>query len=100
NLDGKFKYSKIVDVKIDGNNIALQLFPNPVKDILFVQANGENEKATIQIIDMTGRKLKEIKVALNGNTSLSVDVNNLPNGIYNLVLNTKERTLVRKFIKE
>ena len=99
-VDGKFIYSKIVAVKIDRNNIALQFFPNPARDILFIQATGESGNATIRIIDMTGRKLKEIKVNLNRNTSLSVDINRLPHGMYNLVLNTKENTFVRTFIKQ
>ncbi|MEP6594442.1 MAG: T9SS type A sorting domain-containing protein [Ginsengibacter sp.] len=98
--DGKFMYSKIVAVKLERNNIALQVFPNPARDILFVQAIGGNENAIIQIIDIGGRKLKEIKVGLNGNTSLSVDISNLPTGIYNLVLNKQEKTWTRQFIKE
>jgi len=78
----------------------LLAFPNPAKDILFVQASGTNEKATIQIIDAGGRKLQETRVVLNGNTSLSFDIANLPQGLYNLILNKKEKTWMRKFIKE
>lgn len=97
--DGKFTYSNIVAVKISGNN-KLHLFPNPTKDILFVQADGQQENATIQIVDATGRKIKEFKVGLNNNTSFSINVNFMPKGIYNLVLRKKEKTEVRTFIKK
>jgi uncharacterized delta-60 repeat protein len=99
-VDGKFIYSKIIAVKMDRDNIALQIFPNPVRDILFIQATGENVNATIQIVDVIGRRLKEIKVALNGNTSLSFEISTLPAGIYNLILNNQEKILAKKFIKE
>ena len=67
---------------------------------MFVQASGENEKATFQIVDAIGRKLKEVKVTLNGNTSFSIYINNLPKGIYNLYVRTKTTTETRRFIKE
>ena len=98
--DGKFTYSNIIAVIIDGKNISFQIFPNPARNILFVQVNGENENATIQIIDATGKKLKEQKVTLNGNTSLSFDIKNLPKGMYNLLLLKKNKTKFLKFIKE
>ena len=97
--DGKFTYSNIVAVKINADN-KLQIFPNPAKRILFVEANGNNENAIVQIVDGGGRKLKEVKVFLNGKTSFSVDISNLPNGIYNLILHKKEKTEVQRFIKK
>jgi uncharacterized delta-60 repeat protein len=97
--DGKFSYSNIVAVKIT-TDIKLQIFPNPAKNILFVEANGNSENAIVQIIDGGGRKLKEMKVFLNGGTSFSVDISSLPNGIYHLILHKTEKTEVQTFIRE
>jgi uncharacterized delta-60 repeat protein len=97
-IDGKFTYSNIVAVKITLDN-KLHIFPNPATKILFVEANGNNENATIQIVDAGGRKLKEMKVFLNGETSFSVYISNLPKGIYNLIVHKKEKTEVQRFIK-
>jgi hypothetical protein len=99
-LDGKFTYSKTVTVKMEGSNTTLQLFPNPAKNILNVQINAGNEKATIQIIDMSGRKVKEEKITLNGTTTVSVDINNLPKGTYNLLLKGSSINEQKKFVKE
>jgi uncharacterized delta-60 repeat protein len=98
-VDGKFTYSNIVAVKINAE-IKLQIYPNPAERILFVEANGSNENAIVQIVDGGGRKLKEVKVFLNGKTSFSVDISSLANGIYNLILHKKEKTELQKFIKK
>jgi hypothetical protein len=49
----------------------------------------KNEMATIQIVDATGRKMKEEKITLNGNASVSIDINNLKKGTYILLLRSK-----------
>ncbi len=98
--DGKFTYSKIVAVRFFGNSNALQIFPNPAKDILHVQVTGSNDNALLQITDMAGRKLKEQKIALNGTTSVSVDINYLPKGMYTLILKTNSKTEHQKFVKQ
>ena len=98
--DGKFKYSKIVSVNISNQLIPLKIFPNPASDILFVQASGNNEIATFKIEDAMGRTVKGAELTLNGNTSFTVDINNLPKGVYNFVLFKNKKTEVREFIKK
>ncbi len=87
-------------IAIDDLNTTLQIFPNPAKDILNVQVIGSNESATIQIIDRTGRKVREGKITLNGNTTFPVDINNLPKGTYTLLLKNKSLNEQKKFVKE
>ena len=99
-IDGKITYSKTVSINIDDNSFTLKLSPNPTKNTLFVKAGGDNEKGTFIIYDVSGRKMQEIKVDLNGATSFSIDVNNLPAGIYNLQLQTISATYTKRFIKE
>jgi uncharacterized delta-60 repeat protein len=96
--DGKYTYSNVVAIKINAAG-KLRIFPNPVGPTLFVQADG-NEKATVRIVDASGRKIKEIKLLLNGTTSFSIDVNNLAQGLYNLILYKENKTEALKFIKE
>ena len=98
--DGKFTYSKVVAIKMDSRNVRLQIFPNPARNILNIQVNGFNENAVLQIIDITGRKVKEEKISLNGTTSVSVDINNLSKGTYNLLLKGNSINEQKKFVKE
>ena len=97
--DGRFSYSKVVAVKMNATDF-LQIFPNPVHDILFVQANGINENATLEITDATGRKLKEEKIILNGSTSFSVDIKDIPKGVYYLLFQSSSKIQQRKFVKQ
>jgi uncharacterized delta-60 repeat protein len=59
-VDGNFKYSKTLIIKFDGQlSTSMQVFPNPVKDLLQVQLpNGLNGTVGLQIIDMQGRVVK------------------------------------------
>lgn len=98
-IDGKFTYSRIVSVRRDNNNAALLLSPNPATNMLYVQATG-NEPVTIQIADVTGHILQQQKISLNGNTSFSVNVQQLPAGNYYLLLKGKEIQQVHQFLKQ
>ena len=90
--------SKVINVNLNDNNFTIKIYPNPAKNSLLVSTNGENEKATFQITDNNGMKIKEIKTTLNGSTS--IDIHALPIGIYNLQISTKTNTRIIKFIKE
>ncbi len=98
--DGKFTYSKVVAIKMDSENVRLQIFPNPARNILNIQVNGYSEKALLQIIDITGRNVKEEKISLNGTTSVAVDVNNLPKGTYEVILKGNSINEQKKLVKE
>ncbi len=63
-----------------------------------MQVNGY--KCNTGIIDITERKVKEEKISLNGNTSVPVDINQLPKGTYNLFLKSKSINEQKKFVKE
>ena len=99
-VDGKFTFSKIVAVKNDNNESSFRIFPNPANEILYVQASGSNDFTTLQIFDAGGRKLKEEKVMLNGNASTSIDIKDLPKGVYNLLLKSKTVNEHQKFVKQ
>lgn len=97
--DDKFSYSKVVAVNMNATSY-LQIFPNPANNILFVQASGENENASFQIVDITGKKLKEEKIVINGAISISIDISNIPRGTYTLILQKKYRIEQKKFLKQ
>jgi N-acetylneuraminic acid mutarotase len=97
--DGKFTYSKIVEVNMYLKK-NLQIFPNPANDIIYVQANGDNENATVQIFDVSGRKVIEEKIVLNGTISFSLSIKNIPQGTYSLILKKQYTIEQQKFVKQ
>ncbi len=87
----------MTSIEITQKDVKFEIFPNPVNELLNIQAKGLNESATIKIVDMRGAKLIEINgaIALNG-----IDVSSLESGMYILQLKTKKGKLQQElFIK-
>lgn len=98
--DGKVSFSKTVSVNLYKEIFTWKIFPNPVQNILYVRTNNKSEKATLQITDAAGRKIKEVNVTLNGNSYFAIPIFQLQKGMYNLQLKTSTKTETKPFIKE
>jgi len=102
-FDGKYKYSKIVVAHLTADlSFKVQVFPNPVKEVLQVQLPaGLSGTIGLQIIDMNGRIVQRSNIASNGNAlSTSLDIGNLSNGIYLVEARAGSTLLTNRFIKE
>lgn len=97
--DGEYTYSKVIAIKNDGSNYTVKIFPNPAQGSLFIQARGLNDWATLQVFDVSGRKLKEERILLNGDTH-TLNIKNLSKGVYNLFVKGKIVNEHQKFVKE
>ena len=69
------------------------IYPNPVKDILYFQSGGKVFKVTVFSLD--GKKIKE-EATLNQN----INVQSLPNGVYMIQLQKTTGIETVKFIKQ
>ncbi len=98
--DGKFTYSNVIAIKRNGLSSSFKIFPNPANEILYLQASGNNEFGTLQIFDGSGRNLKEDRIYLRNNTSISINIKALPNGVYYLLLKSKTINERQKFVKQ
>jgi parallel beta-helix repeat protein len=98
-MDGHFTYSKIVAVTMDAAQTTLSLFPNPAARELTVHifATGLLQ---LKLVDLNGRILKEEVRQLSGNTSTILDISNLSEGVYILILQNSNEIQYRKFIKQ
>ncbi|OQP63188.1 hypothetical protein A3860_25190 [Niastella vici] len=102
-VDGNFKYSKILTIKFDGQLTAnMQAYPNPVKDLLQVQLpDGLNGTVGLQIIDMQGRVVRRNNLGSDGNAlNTTVDVSTLVQGIYILKAQAGNTTVITRFTKQ
>ncbi len=73
-----------VVVEPAAGNGDIRVYPNPVSDevnimVALTRANGQ---ATVEIYDITGRKVKNQVLAIAGQEPYRLDVSNLPSGIY------------------
>ena len=70
------------------------LYPNPANSVLNI--SGVNGSETIQLLDMTGKVLRDVPAKQN----TQFDVSRLPNGIYLIrVVSTNGQPTLKKFVK-
>ena len=77
--------------KLQGDLYILNIYPNPASSFLTIQTN--EEIATVTIFNITGSVVQ----FENSNT---FSVENLMSGIYFLQISTKNRMVIKRFIKE
>ena len=73
------------------------VYPNPAEDFITI-ANGMATEATeYQIIDLSGRQMAPIRLENNGGSS-QLDVSQLKNGWYILMIRNEQQVVYKKFI--
>jgi len=77
---------------IDDGNIVM--YPNPAKNIITIY-NDRYVINNIEIIDITGKILKQLTVE---NNQISVNVNDLEKGVYFVNINTEKTKIVKELI--
>ncbi|MEO9005237.1 MAG: T9SS type A sorting domain-containing protein [Ginsengibacter sp.] len=96
-VDGKFTFCKIITVNIvEGKS--LRIYPNPARNTLFLHSSGIDANALFQILDLSGKKVKEQKLVLTGTTF--VDISDLPKSVYKIIIKTKTNTEQLTFVKK
>lgn len=79
------------------NNFSLEVYPNPASDKLFINIEGQAaNNLTLQINDISGRLIKEIKTL---GAIETIDISDLAAGTYIVKLNKGTGTSVKKFSK-
>jgi len=84
----------IIEERTDEGQI--RLYPNPAKDLLFVDVSlpGESE---MSFIDIYGKEVKKLRIEQKSR----IDVSGLNKGIYFLVISSREQIIYKtKFIKD
>jgi hypothetical protein len=76
------------------------IYPNPCKENLTIRSLvSENENYTLEIMDITGKRMKTIANETFSQTQ-SIDIADLPSGIYVLIINSEKGRATKKFIKK
>lgn len=78
--------------EINSDKTQFSIYPNPVKDVLFIKSKEKVVKA--EIYDVAGRILSSVSVTDN-----SINTSELTKGNYMIKLFTKDKSTVQKFIK-
>ena len=76
-------------------NQALQIFPNPASDYINIMYSGEEEILFFELINQYGKRVF-IKEDLSQNKYFSLNVSNLPTGIYFINIFTENNLAISK----
>ncbi|MFK7749183.1 MAG: T9SS type A sorting domain-containing protein [Kordia sp.] len=99
-VDKAFNYSNeiiISDATLsvnDAETTTFKLYPNPSKGTLNIQTT-TNDAVSIRMYDMLGKEVLNIDKVTN-----TVDISNLKNGMYLVKIETNNKSITKKIIKE
>ena len=78
----------------DNNGQSFEVYPNPTKDILNINAKGIGSSYKVQIIDMTGA------IVMTADNAKTVNTSTLSTGNYIIRLIADGKTYVNRFTKK
>jgi hypothetical protein len=98
-IDGKETYTAIRRTSCEGKSFSSTLYPVPARDKMTLVVRSDRAVTTnLQILDMNGRMIKQIRTNINnGNTNIIIDVNSLPQGEYMLMSTDPSVRITKKF---
>ena len=80
-------------------NESLQLFPNPVNDILNFSGSFFDNDATIKVYNVLGKNvLSKTLLANSSKANKFINVSSLPKGFYMVVISNKTKTVTEKIL--
>jgi hypothetical protein len=99
--DGKIKYSKVLSVDIRKANSNISLYPNPVKDVLYISFDAAKAgHANLVVLDAQGKQvLLENNLVQKGINLLHLNASKLASGTYFLRIQNDDMLEVVKFVK-
>ena len=79
--------------------VEVQVYPNPVSDVLQISVSGVNDALEIMLVDMSGRVLSNEQVN-DASQLISIPVQDLNSGMYQVVVKSMFGTVNKRFIKK
>ncbi|MEM9820959.1 MAG: alpha-amylase family glycosyl hydrolase [Bacteroidota bacterium] len=101
-LDGQFDYSEVELVRLDAKNQSLQIQPNPLiqKGHLIFRSE-ETSNIELTVYNAQGQLMRSWRESVSrGSNDLTIDLGQLENGVYQLVLQQGEQTWSETFVKQ
>jgi hypothetical protein len=92
-IDGSVSEWSLTDFRIQG----LQVYPNPVKEMLSIRLNGISSNGRISIVDGTGRAVRQMSVA---GTPINIDTRTWASGMYLVLYDDGQNRYTVKIVKE
>ena len=90
-------YSRIVAINFTEVNTAMQVYPQPAKDVFYIMSNGNYPAAQIMLHNASGKVVYQQNMGLRNGVSVTVPVGNVASGVYYLTItNATDKQVVYK----
>ena len=104
-IDSRYIYSNIAELRLDTKEISFHLYPNPTQDILNIEYQLFNidRASRVQILNAAGEVVYTNRVEPNANLSavqLAVEVRNFASGTYFIKITGNGESIIKQFVKE
>lgn len=96
-FDGASDYSLTRFVTATVGNVSFIVYPNPAKNLLTISADAIIT-GTARVIDLNGRIVWRSK--LSATNEEKIDISDLSEGVYQLVIDTPQGTVIKKIVKK
>lgn len=96
-MDGKYRYSRIVSIEVSESSGRMKLFPNPVNNVLTINVPAIPGKYVISVVDAAGRLATRSVVP--GNSLINLQLRHLADGVYHITVMDGLKTYRAKFVK-
>ena len=89
-------------LNVDESVLGMTVFPNPAQDLINLNINAADySQATIMVTNVAGQMVQQQVVNLASGANLfSVNVNNMPSGVYMISIETDSHQSVTRFLKQ
>ena len=77
-------------------NTNFSFYPNPVKDKLYIDFNGTSGKPILELLDMSGKRIMKAEINRENNF---FNVHDIPSGMYIIKINTVDKQIRNKLMK-
>ena len=90
-----YRHEGYIYVKSNLDNNELNIYPNPTKDVLFIESKGISK---IEVYNSLGQMLMEIKNDAS-NEKLRIDCGTLPKGLFHLQIIYEDKRVGKSFVR-
>ena len=99
--NGNYSYSKIVRVSFNKIGVTWTVYPNPVKDNLYIVANKDQSNTVVQLTDMSGKLVYNKQLAsMQTGQRFDIPVTVLARGVYTLKVYSGDDIKQEKIVLE
>lgn len=78
-VDGKYNYSKVIQINKEQLAFNINIYPNPPKDVVNISYGGDEKNITLNIVDAKGNTVKQLSLNTN---KCSISTKDFANGLH------------------